>query len=55
MKNYQVEMIQTETFIVNVQAEDEQEASDKAIILFGDGDYKEMGDCAVNIGNIYQE
>ena len=55
MKNYTVEMIQTETFIVNTQAEDEKEAADKATILFSDGDYKEIGDCTVNIGKIYQE
>ena len=55
MKNYKVEMIQTETFIVSVQAEDEQEATDKATILFEEGDYKEMGNCEVNIGKVYEE
>ena len=53
MKSYQVEMIQTETFIVDVEAEDEQEATDKAGVLFGEGDYKEMGDCDVNVGAVY--
>lgn len=53
MKKYKVEMIQTETFIVDVEAESEQEATDKATILFGEGNYYEMGDCEVNTGTVY--
>lgn len=54
MKKYQVEMIQKETFIVNVEAEDEQEATDKASILFSNGDYEEMGDCTVEVGEVFE-
>lgn len=46
-------MVQTETFIVDVQAESEQEAIDKATSIFDCGNYYEMGDCSVNVGIVY--
>lgn len=46
-------MIQTETFIVDVLAESEQEATDKAQEQFDSGNYQEIGDCSVDIGTVY--
>ena len=53
MKKYKVEFIETEIYIVDVYADDEQEASDKATQLFGDGNYQETGDINVDINCVY--
>jgi len=53
MKKFKVEFTQTETFIVDVLAEDEEKARDKATGEFGDGNYQEIGDCETNISNVY--
>ena len=53
MKKYKVEFIQTETFIVDVKAEDEQGATDKAQKEFDNENYQEVGDCGVQIGTVY--
>lgn len=55
MTNYKVEMIQSETFIVSIEADSEQEAADKAQVEFDNGNYKEMGDCSISIGGIHEE
>ena len=53
MRKYKVEFIQTEKFIIDVKAESEQEATDKATQKFGSGDCQEVGDCKVEIGTVY--
>lgn len=53
MKKYKVEFVQTETFIVDVFAGDEQEATDKAQEKWNNGDYQETGDLDVSTGTIY--
>jgi hypothetical protein len=53
MNKYKVEYIQTETFIVDVEAQSEQEATDKAMQAFDAGSYYEMGDCNVTLGTVY--
>ena len=55
MKKYTVELIPTESFYVKVEAESEQEASDKAEFEFTTGNYKEVGNCNVNIGEIEED
>jgi len=53
MKKYKVQFIQKETFIVDVYAEDEQQAIDIAQDSFDNGDYQEDGDCHVEIDTTY--
>ncbi len=53
MQKYKVEFVQTETFIVDVLAENEKEATEKAQAEFDNGNYQEVGDCAVSVGTIY--
>jgi len=53
MNDYQVEFIRSETFIVYVTAENEEKAVELADNKYAEGDYKEMGDCEVIVGNIY--
>ena len=58
-RKYKVEIIQTEKFIVDVLAEDEQEATDKAnekwleICSNGMEHYHKYGDKGYDIGCIY--
>jgi len=49
MKKYKVEFIQTETYIVDVKAENEEEAREKAENKWDEGDYQETGDLNVDI------
>ena len=51
---YRVYFKQTETFYVDVEAEDGQEASDKGCEEFNNGGYKEVGDCEANIENVIE-
>lgn len=53
MNKYKVEFLQTETFIVDVYAKDEQEAIEKANIKWEEGDYQETGDLTIETGKIY--
>lgn len=53
MKKYKVEYIQTETFIVDVLAENETDARTKADQEFQNDNYQEMGDCNMEQGAIY--
>jgi hypothetical protein len=59
MKSYKVEIVQTETFIVDVQAEDEGEATDKATMLWdeacesGISHYLQVGDTIMEFGAVY--
>lgn len=53
MNKYKVEFTQTETFIVDVLAESEAEATGNATELFGQGNYQEMGDCSANVSCVY--
>jgi len=52
-------MVQTETFVVDVQAEDEQEATDKASVKFAEAEengtahYYGTGGGGINIGTVY--
>jgi len=52
MKKYKVKFIQTETFIVDVLAKNEQEAIEKATEEWNNGNYQEVGDCKVETGTI---
>lgn len=53
MNKYKVEFIQTEVFIVDVLANDQQEATDKATEKWENGDYQETGDLEVATGTVY--
>jgi len=53
MKRYKVEFIQTETFIVDVLAENEAGAVELAQEKFNAGYFQEIGDCEVVTGTIY--
>lgn len=53
MKKYKVEFIQTETFIVDVIAENEEKAQELAQQRFDNGDYQETGDVSVGFGTVY--
>jgi hypothetical protein len=52
IKKYKVEFTQTETFIVDVYAKSKKEAEEKATEQFDRGNYQEVGDCSVSIGNV---
>ena len=53
MKKYKVEFTQTETFVVDVLAENQKEAIEKAETKWDSGDYQETGDCKVETGAVY--
>jgi len=53
MKKYKVEFVQTETFIVDVYAESEEQATDIAQDHFGNGNYQETGNCEVETGTVF--
>lgn len=53
MNKYKVEFIQTETFIIDVLANDEKEAIKLAEEKWNNGDYQETGDLIVETGTIY--
>lgn len=53
MRKYKVEFKQTETFMVDVYAKNEEGARSKAEERFNAGDYQWVGDCAVDVGEIY--
>jgi len=52
-KKYEVLFIQTETFIVDVLAESEEEAEEIAQKGFDEGNYQETGDCKAEVLRIY--
>jgi ATP-dependent 26S proteasome regulatory subunit len=52
-KKYKVEFKQTETFIVDVLAENETEAKKLAEEKWSNEDYQEVGDCEIEISTIY--
>jgi len=53
MNKYKVEFIQTETFIVDVKAKDQEEAEEKARAKWNNGDYQETGNLEVTISTVY--
>ncbi len=53
MQKYKVELVQTETFIVDVLAENEKEAIEMAKVQFNNGNYQEVGDCTIDEGTVY--
>lgn len=59
MKSYKVEIKETTTYVVDVRARDEQEATDKATIEFnqiadnGTAHYYAYGDIEQEIGTVY--
>ena len=53
MKSYKVEFTQTETFIVDVQAENEEQAQELAHEEFQNDNYQEIGDCHCTISTVY--
>lgn len=53
MNKYKVEFIQTETFIIDVLAENQEKAEKKAGKEWDTGNYQETGDVNVEIGMVY--
>ena len=53
LNKYKVEFIQTETFIVDVKAKDQEEAEEKARAKWNNGDYQETGNLEVTISTVY--
>jgi len=52
-RKYKVEYKQTETFIVDVYASNQEQAEKLAGKRFDAGDYQEMGDCEVELNCVY--
>lgn len=52
-RKYKVEYKQTETFIVDVYANNQEQAEKLACKRFDAGDYQDMGDCEVGVSQVY--
>jgi len=52
-RKYKVEYKQTETFIVDVYANNQKQAEELAGKRFDAGDYQEIGDCEVVVNHVY--
>jgi hypothetical protein len=52
-RKYKVEYKQTETFIVDVYANNQEQAEKLASRRFDAGDYQEIGDCEVEVNQVY--
>jgi hypothetical protein len=52
-RKYKVEYKQTETFIVDVYASNQEQAEKLASKRFDAGDYQDMGDCEVVVNQVY--
>jgi len=52
-RKYKVEYKQTETFVVDVYANNQEQAEKLAGMRFDAGDYQEIGDCEVELNNVY--
>jgi len=52
-RKYKVEYKQTETFIVDVYAGNQEQAEKLASKKFDSGDYQEIGDCEVVVNQVY--
>jgi hypothetical protein len=52
-RKYKVEYKQTETFIVDVYASNQEQAEKLACKRFDAGDYQDMGDCEVLVSQVY--
>jgi len=52
-RKYKVEYKQTETFIVDVYANNQEQAEKLASRIFDAGDYQEIGDCEVEVNQVY--
>ena len=50
---FKVEYKQTETFIVDVYADNQKQAEELANKKFDAGDYQEVGDCEVMVNQVY--
>jgi hypothetical protein len=59
MKSYKVEITETVTYVFDVQAQDEQEASDQATILMAEANnngtyhYHQTGDTIQEVSTVY--
>lgn len=53
MNKYKIRFIQSQEFIVDVYAENEEIAEEKAQELFNAGDYQETGDLSVSVEGVY--
>jgi len=53
MNKYKIEFTQKETFIIDVKADTEQQAIEKAEKHWENGYYQETGDLNVEVTNIY--
>ena len=53
MKKFKVEFIQTETFVVDVKAKNEEEAINLAEKKWNEGDYQETGNLNVETSTVY--
>jgi hypothetical protein len=52
-RKYKVEYKQTETFIVDVYANNQEQAEILACERFDAGEYQEIGDCEVVVNQVY--
>jgi hypothetical protein len=52
-RKYKVEYKQTETFIVDVYASNQEQAEKLACKRLNAGDYQEIGDCEVVVNQVY--
>jgi hypothetical protein len=52
-RKYKVEYKQTETFIVDVYANNQEQAEKLAGERFDAGEYQEIGDCEVVVNQVY--
>jgi hypothetical protein len=52
-RKYKVEYKQTETFIVDVYASNQEQAEKLAAKRLDAGDYQEIGDCEVVVNQVY--
>jgi hypothetical protein len=53
MRYYKVQFKQTETFVTDVSAENEEEARTIAEAQWEEGNYEENGDCTVELDMVY--
>jgi len=59
MSNYKVELIRTNTFVVDIEAENEGEAKEESLMKFKEAEdqgidhYLEVNDPETTIGNVY--
>lgn len=52
-KKYKVEFTQTERFVVDVYAKNQEQAEKLAGKKFDEGNYQEYGDCVCDVSMVY--